>query len=207
MSTALLGPGQRVTSPRRKPAATPCDDGESQPICTQREWVKQLARAAKQAREQAKQARSDLAALTANNEPVQRLAPVIGETTAAMLVDSIGDPREYGSARQLVKATGLNLKVRSSGKQVGQLKITKRGPARARRYHYLAALRLLQSDANVGAWYQRKVARDGGRHRRRAVVAVMRKLVMALFHVARGEVFDSSRLFDTKRLQRQLHAA
>jgi hypothetical protein len=32
------------------------------------------------------------------------------------------------------------------------------------------------------------------------VVAVMRKLVRALFHVARGEAFDAGKLFDLRRL-------
>ncbi len=34
----------------------------------------------------------------------------------------------------------------------------------------------------------------------KAVVAVSRKLALALWHVARGEAFDSSKLFDTRRL-------
>ncbi len=34
----------------------------------------------------------------------------------------------------------------------------------------------------------------------RAAVALMRKLAKALFHVGRGAVFDSTKLFDTRRL-------
>ena len=39
------------------------------------------------------------------------------------------------------------------------------------------------------------MVRDGGRFKGRAVTAVMRKVVKALWHVARGEPFDSRKLF------------
>lgn len=35
----------------------------------------------------------------------------------------------------------------------------------------------------------------------KAVTAVMRKLALALWHVAQGDAFDASKLFDTARLQ------
>jgi hypothetical protein len=49
-------------------------------------------------------------------------------------------------------------------------------------------------------WYQRKKQRDGGRASR-AAVALMRKMAKGLYHVGRGGTFDSSKLFDTRRLQ------
>jgi hypothetical protein len=99
-----------------------------------------------------------------------------------------------------LKGLGLNLKEKSSGKHKGQLKITKRGPGDCRYYLYLAALRLIRHDQVVGKWYERKVTRDGGKAKNKAVVAVMRKLAKALWHVARGAVFDSRLLFDVRRL-------
>jgi hypothetical protein len=82
----------------------------------------------------------------------------------------------------------------------GQLKITKRGPSRVRQYLWLAAFRWIQKDPIANAWYQRKKQRDGGRASR-AAVALMRKLAKALYHVGRGATFDSSKLFDVRRLQ------
>src|SRR5262249_49763955 len=58
---------------------------------------------------------------------------------------------------------------------------------------------LLQSDAIVRAWYEKREGHTD-QSRRRAVVAVMRKLVRATFHVAKGEVFDASKLFAVERL-------
>ncbi len=132
---------------------------------------------------------------------VSEMAPVVGKTTAAVMVAALGDPRGYGSATAYLKSTGLNLKEKGSGKKKGALHITKRGPGIVRLYLYLAALRLLQRDRVVRAWYQEKVRRQGGLAKSKAVVAIMRKLVLALWSVAHGEVFDSSKMFDTRRLK------
>ena len=133
-------------------------------------------------------------------QSVHRLGPVVGKTTAAVLVSKVGDPARYESASSFVKALGLNLKERSSGKLKGQLKITKRGPGTCRFYLYMAALRLIMRDPVTKTWYERKVARQGGKYKNKAVVAVMRKLAAALWHVARGKVFDSKLLYDTAKL-------
>jgi transposase len=128
------------------------------------------------------------------------LGATIGKVTAAEMVALGGRPTDYANASSLLKGLGVNLKERSSGKHKGELKITKRGPAPVRQGLYMASLRLLQKDAIVRAWYERKVAREAGRYKKKAVVAVMRKLIKALWWVARGEAFDASKLFDTKRL-------
>ncbi len=128
------------------------------------------------------------------------LAPAVGKTTAAVLVTEVGDPRRFHSTRGYLKAYGLNLKEKSSGKHQGRLKITKQGSGRARQYLWLAVYRWRQRDPIAQAWYESKVKRDGG-GKARAVVGLMRKLVKALYHVARGEPFDSRRLFDVRRLK------
>lgn len=91
------------------------------------------------------------------------------------------------------KAAGLNLKERSSGRYRGQLKITKRGPALARRWLYFAAMRMVQDPA-VKPWYEAKKAKDKDRGKG-ALIAVMRKLALALHAVgAQGATFDARRL-------------
>ena len=64
----------------------------------------------------------------------------------------------------------------------------------ARRYLYLAALRWIARDHQVAEWYRRKVQRDGGL-KGKAIIALMRKLTRALWHVGRGERFDAAKLF------------
>ena len=138
--------------------------------------------------------------LSANIESMKTLVPVLGVKTAATIIAGAGDPREYGSAKALVKAVGLNLRTHSSGKcKPGKLHITKRGSGMTRMMLFMAALRLIKSDRIAGAWYEAKVKRSGGR-KMPGIVAIMRKLVSALWYVARGHEFDSRKLFDAQRL-------
>jgi hypothetical protein len=132
--------------------------------------------------------------------PAATLAPVVGHTTAAAIFAEVGDARSFSCTRAFLKAMGLNLKEKSSGTIHGQIKITKRGPSRVRQLLWLAIFRWIQKDPIANAWYQRKKQRDGGRASR-AAVALMRKLAKGLYHVGRGGTFDSSKLFDTRRLQ------
>jgi len=137
---------------------------------------------------------------TAEGGVSEVIAPAVGKTTAAVLVTEVGDPRRFPSASAYLKAYGLNLKEKSSGKYQGRLRITKCGSGRARQYLWLAVSRWRKRDAIVQSWYDAKVKRDGG-SKARAVVALMRKLVKALFHVARGQPMDTTRLFDVRHLR------
>jgi hypothetical protein len=66
-------------------------------------------------------------------------------------------------------------------------------------------LRAVQQ-AGVRRWYEAKKARDGD-EAMRALVAVMRKLALALYHVGvHGQQFDSRRLF-ARILGKKLGAA
>jgi transposase len=142
----------------------------------------------------------ELAKMVANNEEMSRLAAVVGPACAASIVSHVGAPTSFATPAALEKAMGLNLKVKSSGEGEGKLHITKRGPAQVRQLLYLAVLRLLQSDPVVAAWCHARKSYGGESGKRKAIVAVMRKLVRALWHVARGSAFDASKLFDVRRL-------
>ena len=82
--------------------------------------------------------------------------------TACVLWVALGAPKNYHCGEAYRKAMGLNLKERSSGKHKGKLKITKRGPAIARRWLYFAAMRLSQ-EPDVRRWYEAKKAKDQDR--------------------------------------------
>ena len=68
-----------------------------------------------------------------------------------------------------------------------------------RRYLFLLALRQIKQNEVVRAWYQRRRS-FVAENKLGAVVAVMRKLVRGLWHVARGAAFDAAKLFDVRRL-------
>ena len=130
---------------------------------------------------------------------LRRMASVVGKTTSLVLETTQGTPLEYPNPYSYLKGLGLNLKERSSGKHAGQVKITKRGPGKARKYLYFAALRWSHQDPVIAAWYQSKIKRDGGL-KGKAIIAVMRKLALSLWYVARGERFDSRKLFNARAL-------
>lgn len=165
----------------------------------ERELVRRLASCLLRLRRERSEAVREVERAAKDEPAVQRIAETVGSGTAAVFHATVGDLAAYHSVRALWKGFGINLKERSSGKHQGRLKITKRGSSRARRWLFLAALRWLKDDRIAKAWYLRKVARDGGK-KMKAVVALMRKLVAGLFHVARGERFDSTKLFDVRRL-------
>ena len=123
----------------------------------------------------------------------------MGQVSAAVMSAALGAPQEYPDAHSYLKAMGLNLKERSSGKHRGQLKITKRGPSAARLYLYFAALRLIAHEPTVRRWYALKTQRPGA-VKQKTVIELMHKLAKALWHVARGQCFMPEKLFNLHAL-------
>ncbi len=168
-------------------------------IEAEREQVRELCSEIRRLQKMGNQARSRVESLTQNIDCVKEMTPVVGKVTAAVLHMILGNMGNYDNAGSVSKTLGLNLKERSSGKHKGQLRITKRGSGTARMYLYMAVLRLVKGNAIIRSWYNKKIKRDGG-VKKKALVAVMRKLAEALWHVGRGSKFDASKLFDTSRL-------
>jgi len=155
-------------------------------------YLQALAKEMQHSRLQQKQARQVLEEFIKSDDELIQLGTLIGWVTTAVLLSCHLDPRKYASARSYQKALGLNLKEKSSGRHVGQLKITKRDSSVARSYLYFAALRLIKSNAVAKEWYLNKV---DPRARNKTVIAVMRKLSKALWYVGRGKQFDATKLF------------
>jgi transposase len=160
--------------------------------------IRTLARQALDARERADELEHAMLAMRKDDEVLSRLGSWMGTYTAAVVI-TMCDPRQYTTARQLEKACGLNLREKSSGEHQGRLTITKRGPGLVRQVLYMLALRMIQESDAVRAWYRRRRGYTE-ESKQRAVVAVMRKLVRAAFHVAKGNAFDAGKLFDLRRL-------
>jgi len=140
-----------------------------------------------------------LTELVAEDAVLTRMATAVGPACAAAIGSLVGSPLDFPNARALEKAIGLNLKEKSSGNTKGQMSITKRGPGQVRRLFFMAALRLMKDNNTARAWCH---ARKGYKadQKIKAVVALMRKLTRALWHVARGDAFDATKLFDVRRL-------
>jgi len=137
---------------------------------------------------------------------IRRIGDEVGLPTAAVFWDKLGSFRDYEKVGQLIKAFGLNLTEHSSGTYDSPLHIAKRGPADARASLYLATCRKINTDPFFQAWHRKKVARDGGpkkADKNVSVIALMRKYVKGLWHVARGKQFDSTLLFNVSKLKSQ----
>jgi transposase len=160
----------------------------------QQRQIQEYAERVLAARQQANRAQRRLRELAAGHPVLEAQGKVVGVPTACVLWTSTGDPRHFDSAGAYRKAMGLNLAERSSGTYQGRLRISKRGSARTRQWLYFAVLRLVQQ-CGVRPWYEAKRARHEG-EARRVLVAVMRKLAVALYHVGvRDEEFQPRRLF------------
>jgi transposase len=158
------------------------------------ERLRRYAQQVQDGRQQQRQARRRLRQLAASQPTIQAMGEVVGLVTACVLYVELGNPRDYHCGPAYRKAMGLNLKERSSGRWQGQLKLTKRGPAAARRWLYLAALRWVRQEP-VRSWYLRQKAQRRGAAKP-ALVGVMRKLALALYRVGgRGEPFDPAQLY------------
>jgi transposase len=145
-----------------------------------------------------------IAKATEDVEAVKAIRPCLGPVTAAVIFAYLGDPKSYASAAALEKAAGLNLVESSSGTDPNAednvpRHISKRGASIVRKYLFLAAMRLVRSDPIAKAWYQARRSFKA-QQRTKAIVAVERKLCRSLFHVAKGQSFDTEKLFDNRRL-------
>jgi transposase len=156
--------------------------------------LQEYARTILACRQEMRTARRRLAALAQQQPAIRAMAAVVGAATACVLWVAVGDPGAYHCGPAYRKALGLNLAERSSGRWQGQLKISKRGSASARRWLYLAALRWLRREP-VRQWYARQKAARRGLGKA-AVIGVMRKLTLAVYRVGgRGEAFVPESLF------------
>ena len=162
----------------------PCTEAESA-------YLQALAAEMAHSRQQQSRVKRALETLIQKDSELEGLSQLIGKVTTAVMLSLNLDPRHYPNARAFQKAMGLNLKEKSSGRYVGQLKLTKRGSAKARTYLYFATLRLLQNDDWVKQWYQSKL---DPKVKMKTVIALMRKLSKAMWHVARGEKFNPQQL-------------
>ena len=192
----LLKTGGRLLAPQKADAlldsactsvGLPCLESEATVI---RELAEELLALAAERR----RLKRALNASGKHNACIRAQREIVGAITAAVLYAGLGDAHDYPDATSYAKATGLNLKEHSSGEHVGLLRLTKRGPAIVRLYLYFAVLRWIARPGPARRWYEAKVARDGG-VTTKAIVALMRKLVRALWHVGQGESFDETRLF------------
>jgi transposase len=124
----------------------------------------------------------------------------VAETSAALFSAELFGTRTFANGRQIGALTGLVPVPYRSDQRVQDQGISKAGRTELRRVSIQLAWAWLrwQPDSALAAWFQRRFAAAGGRSRRIGIVAVARKLVIALWRfVAHGVVPDGAHLKPT----------
>ncbi len=108
----------------------------------------------------------------------------IGPQTAARLVAELGDPAAFHSAAALAAFVGVVPALRQSGKRAPtRAGLTVLGHAALRAQLWMPTLTAVQRNPWLRAYYERLRAR--GKLPKVALVAAMRKLLIAVYHVAK----------------------
>jgi len=108
----------------------------------------------------------------------------IGTQTAARLVAELGDPAAFRDAGALAAYVGVVPALRHSGKHTPlRAGLTPIGHARLRRALWMPTLVAVQRNPWLRAYYQRLRAR--GKLPKVALIAAMRKLLIAVYYVAK----------------------
>jgi transposase len=107
----------------------------------------------------------------------------VAETSAAIYSAELFGTRTFANGRQLGALTGLVPVPYRSDQRVQDQGISKAGRAELRRVSIQLAWCWIrwQPDSALTAWFTRRFATAGGRSRRIGIVAVARKLVIALW--------------------------
>lgn len=123
-----------------------------------------------------------------------RQVPGVGAVTSAAFIWTLGDSNRFRKSRQAGAFLGLRPRRDQSGERDAQLPITKAGDSLLRRLLVQCAHYILGPhgpDTMLRRWGQRLSERGGKRAKRKAVVAVARKLAVLLHHLwATGEVYE-----------------
>jgi transposase len=121
----------------------------------------------------------------------------VAETSAALFSAELFGTRTFANGRQLGALTGLVAVPYRSDQRVRDQGISKAGRAELRRVAIQLAWGWLrwQPNSALAQWFQTRFATAGGRSRRIGIVAVARKLVIALWrYIEHGVVPDGATL-------------
>ena len=118
----------------------------------------------------------------------------VGTLIALTFVLTIEDAGRFAHSRDVGCYLGLQPRQRESGESAPELGISKAGDGLLRRYLVQASHCILRKgapDSDIRAWGLAKAESGGKRAKRRAIVAVARKLAVLMHRLwAAGEVYD-----------------
>ena len=119
--------------------------------------------------------------------------PGVGPITALSYVLTLEDPTHFQDSRRVGSYLGMRPKLRDSGTRRSELSISKEGDRELRRLLVQCAQWILArgSDSDLQRAGRRRIERGGAAAKKKAVVAVARKLSVVLHHLWKtGEVYE-----------------
>lgn len=123
-----------------------------------------------------------------------RQVPGVGPITALCFVLTVEDPHRFPQSRGVGAYLGLCPREHQSGERTPQLRISKAGDSMLRRLLVTAAHYILGPfgpDTTLRRWGLRLAERGGANAKKRAVIAVARKLATILHHLwITGEIYQ-----------------
>lgn len=101
--------------------------------------------------------------------------------TIASVVCEADGFRAIRNQRQLVSYSGLDIVEDQSGKKERKRKISKKGNSHIRKALYMPALSCIKHEAKFKLLYQRICKRNNWKDKKKAIVAVMRKILIIIY--------------------------
>jgi len=122
----------------------------------------------------------------------------VGLITVAGFIAEIGDINDYDHPKQIQKLAGLNLKEHSSGKHLGQTRITKRGRPKLRALLYRVMLPILANNQEFKQLHEYYTTRrDNPLKPKQSMIALTCKLIRIFFALGQKHVmYDGEKLMN-----------
>jgi transposase len=133
----------------------------------------------------------------------------IGDVGALILVMEFFAWREFNNRKEIAALAGLTGTPHQSGKSDRDQGISKAGNPRIRRLMVELAWLWLrwQPNSRTTRWFHDHVGRSGSRGKRKAIVAVARKLLVELWHFAEHDVIPEGAVLKSETCDASKHAA
>jgi|TARA_Y100000294_G_C8539447_1_gene330513 transposase len=127
----------------------------------------------------------------------------VSTITTAGMIGEVGDFKRFKTIREIIKYAGLNLYEISSGKQQrGDKRISKRGRHLMRKLLFFASLSMVKKGGIMHRKYRDYL--DRGMPKIKALVAIMRKLLILMFALVRDANVYIENYQEQQKIQYQL---
>lgn len=123
--------------------------------------------------------------------------------TIASVIAETDEFKTFKNKRQLVSYSGLDIIQEQSGKTEKKTKLSKKGNSHIRKALYMPALSSMVHDIKLKLLYQRLCKRYNWKNKKRAVMAVMRKLLILIYTLWKNDTMYDPEYYKKERMSFQ----